>query len=55
MSCVESNMATSVFKCHSNLSPARTLRDMRLLLALSLDCRNFIFMSPMQEYGYGYV
>jgi hypothetical protein len=49
------NLVTHLFKCHSNLSPARTIRDMTLLLALSLDCRNFIQRSLMGEHGYDYV
>ena len=49
------NMVIHLFKCHSNLSPARTIRDMTLLLALSLDCRNFILRSSMGEYGHDYV
>jgi hypothetical protein len=48
-------MVTHLVKCHSNLSPARTISDMTLLLALSLDCRLFIQRSPMGEHGYDYL
>jgi hypothetical protein len=49
------NLVTHLFKCHSNLSPARTTGDTTFLPALSLDCRLFIQRSLMREHGYDYV
>jgi hypothetical protein len=40
---------------HANSLPARTIRDMTLLLALSLDCRLFIQRSSIGEYAHDYV